>query len=265
MYGSAAFLCCINFSSFGTEYFVGGFQPGIWNIPPRFCIIKQKYTALPSTGSAQMRFCWPASVSQSAARRRQTCVRAAASSASSGTTGGIAAPAPPSSCSPRPVRSCSRPSQSRASATSRRTSPTCALSGRERCLRLQSALFCRRAPERQCRPGHGPPRDGLHPRGRLRLRLPSAEGRRQACALPPARAAGRGAGGAAGAPSRAEAAGFRKEPARRRTVALPRGGPEEPPHRSAHRAGCAHHRWRGPLRPFFGRIRGTTLRAGSAD
>ena len=39
-----------------------------------------------------MRFCWPASVSQSAARRRQTCVRAAASSASSGTTGGIAAP-----------------------------------------------------------------------------------------------------------------------------------------------------------------------------
>ena len=83
--------------------------------------------------------------------------------------------------------------------------------GQFRCLRLQPALLYRRAAEHRRGPRHGPPRDGLHPRGCLRLRFPPAEGRRKAFPLPSARASGRGAGCAAGAPPRAEASGLCEE------------------------------------------------------
>ena len=72
-------------------------------------------------------------------------------------------------------------------------------------------LYYRRAAEHRRGPCHGPPRDGLHPRGCLRLWFPPAEGRRKAFPLPSARASGRGAGCAAGASPRAEASGLCEE------------------------------------------------------
>lgn len=66
-------------------------------------------------------------------------------------------------------------------------------------------------------------------------------------ALPPARAAGRGAGGPAGQPAGAKAAGLCEEPAGCRPLAVSGGSPEEPKNRAAGRAGCAHLGRRGTV------------------
>ena len=55
------------------------------------------------------------------------------------------------------------------------------------------------------------------------MRVPAAEGWRAALALPPARAAGRGAGGPAGQPAGAQAAGLCEEPAGCRPLAVSGG------------------------------------------
>lgn len=103
------------------------------------------------------------------------------------------------------------------------SAPTCAPTGRGgqlRCLRLQPALLYCRVPEQRPRPRHSAARDRLHAGGCLPLRLPAAQGRRAARALPPARTAGRGAGRAAGQPLGAQAPRLCEEQARRGPVAL---------------------------------------------
>ena len=82
--------------------------------------------------------------------------------------------------------------------------------------------------------------DGLHAGRCLQMRVPAAEGWRAALALPPARAAGRGAGGPAGQPAGAQAAGLCEEPAGCRPLAVSGGSTEKPKNRAAGRAGCAH-------------------------
>ena len=119
--------------------------------------------------------------------------------------------------------------------------------GQLRPVRLQPALFHGRGTGRRQGPGHCPPRDGLHAGRCLQVRVPAAERWRAALALPPARAAGRGAGGPAGQPAGAQAAGLCEEPAGCRPLAVSGGSTEEPKNRAAGRAGCAHLGRRGTV------------------
>ena len=80
------------------------------------------------------------------------------------------------------------------------------------------------------------------------LRLPSFEGRRAAGAVPPPRAAGRGACRAARPPAGTQAAGLCEERPGKRPVAVPCGSPEEPQDRPASGAGRAHPRRCGAVR-----------------
>ena len=112
---------------------------------------------------------------------------------------------------------------------------------------MQPALLHSRGTGRRQGPGHCPPRDGLCAGRCLQMRVPAAEGWRAALALPPARAAGRGAGGPAGQPAGAQAAGLCEEPAGCRPLAVSGGSTEKPKNRAAGRAGCTHLGRRGTV------------------